>query len=159
MQFISISMIRRAANIFAARLVRHRPAACEFSRGRFDVWPCVLVIMYNASKSLAISITITRKAKFVKKTELAKLSTRHASQFCKAWRETLHNFCNLWHKKKHRNAGETYKNLSTTERSPSNNSFEINGIRILYEWFSPEVLERKPNVTFAIWKNARLIVW
>ena len=42
---ISISMISRAANVFAARLVRHRSAACEFSRGRFDVSPCILVIM------------------------------------------------------------------------------------------------------------------
>ena len=23
----------------------HRPAACEFSRGRFDVWSCILLIM------------------------------------------------------------------------------------------------------------------
>ena len=45
MQFISISMISSAANVFAARLVRDRPTACEFSRGRFDVWPCILVIM------------------------------------------------------------------------------------------------------------------
>ena len=45
MQFISISMISRAANVFAARLVRHRPAACKFSRGRFDVWPSLLVII------------------------------------------------------------------------------------------------------------------
>ena len=38
-------MISRAANIFAARLALHQPAACEFSRGgRFDVWPCILVI-------------------------------------------------------------------------------------------------------------------
>ena len=43
MQFISISMINRAANVFAARLVHHRPAACEFSSGQFDVWPCLLV--------------------------------------------------------------------------------------------------------------------
>ena len=35
----------RAANVFAARLVRHRSVACEFSRGRFDVWPCILVII------------------------------------------------------------------------------------------------------------------
>ena len=41
MQFISISMISRAANVFAARLVRHRPAACELSRARFDIWPCI----------------------------------------------------------------------------------------------------------------------
>ena len=45
MQFVSISIISRAADVFAAWLVRHRPAACEFSKGRFDVWPCTLVIM------------------------------------------------------------------------------------------------------------------
>ena len=47
MQLISISMISRATNVFAARLVRHRPVACEFSRGQFDVWPCILVIINN----------------------------------------------------------------------------------------------------------------
>ena len=39
--------ISGAANVFAARLGRHRPAVCEFSRGRFDVWSCILVIIYN----------------------------------------------------------------------------------------------------------------
>ena len=33
MQFIGISMISRAANVFVARLVHHRPAGCVFSRG------------------------------------------------------------------------------------------------------------------------------
>ena len=27
---------------YAVISIRHRLAACEFSRGRFDVWPCVL---------------------------------------------------------------------------------------------------------------------
>ena len=46
MQFISFSMISRSTNVFAARLVRHRPGASEFPRGGFDVWPCILVIIY-----------------------------------------------------------------------------------------------------------------
>ena len=31
--------------VFVDQLVHHRPVACEFSRGQFDVWPCILVIM------------------------------------------------------------------------------------------------------------------
>ena len=45
-------MISRAAKVFAAQLVRHRSAACEFSRGRFDVWPrIVVIIIFNTQFS------------------------------------------------------------------------------------------------------------
>ena len=54
MQFVSISMISRAANVFAARLVRHRPAACEFSREPFD-----LVYMHGDNTFLHTLHTIT----------------------------------------------------------------------------------------------------
>ena len=41
-------MISRAANVFAAQLVRHRPATYKFSRGQFDVCLCILVIMHSS---------------------------------------------------------------------------------------------------------------
>ena len=42
MQFISISIISKAANVFAARLVRHRPTACDLT-----VWLLALYIGDN----------------------------------------------------------------------------------------------------------------